>query len=113
MNIPLIAMSSNHTVNRMTGEQQIIVWVDGEKRIVKSPRDHHYYIPDNEGEEYKVLGHGIKKYKRKYVNNATELHPETIPSYAKLDGVTNNEIEGFVLRNQSFSKDIHKRKLNH
>ena len=104
MNIPLIAMSSNHTVNRMTGEQQIIVWVDGEKRIVKSPRDHHYYIPDNEGEEHKVLGHGVKKYTKKYVSNAKELHPETIPSYAKLDGVTNNEIERICIEKPEFFK---------
>ena len=111
MNIPLIAMSSNHTVNRMTGEQQIIVWVDGEKRIVKSPRSHHYYIPDNEGEEQKVLGHGVKKYTKKYVSNAKELHPETIPSYAKLDGVTNNEIERICIEKPEFFKGYPQEKV--
>ena len=39
MNIPLSAFSNYSTVNRMTGEQQIIIWKDGEKKVVSSPRD--------------------------------------------------------------------------
>ena len=102
MKIPLIAMSSNYTVNRMTGEQQIIVWTNGEKRIIKSPREHYYYVPNEEGNEYKVLGSKNRKFKRHQVNNAQELHPDNIPPYAKLDGVTNNEIERICIEHPDF-----------
>lgn len=102
MKIPLIAMSSNYTVNRMTGEQQIIVWTNGEKRIIKSPREHYYYVPNEEGNEYKVLGSKKRKFKRHQVNNAQELHPDNIPPYAKLDGVTNNEIERICIEHPDF-----------
>ena len=56
MKVPLIADSSHKTVNKQTGAQQVILWSRGDKLVIKSPRTHSYYIPNAEGDSYKVLG---------------------------------------------------------
>ena len=103
MNIPLSAFSTYNTVNRMNGKQQIIIWKDGEKRVVSSPRTHSYYLHDSRGKEYDVLGKSTSQLLKKYnVENLGELKPESISPLSKIDGVTRNEIERVCIEHPEF-----------
>ena len=103
MNIPLSAFSTYNTVNRMNGKQQIIIWKDGEKRVVSSPRTHSYYLHDSRGKEYDVLGKSTSQLLKKYnVENLGELKPESIFPLSKIDGVTRNEIERVCIEHPEF-----------
>ena len=103
MNIPLAAHSTYNTVNRMTGEQQIIIWKDGEKRVIKSPRTHSYYMLDKNGQDYDVLGNSMPQTLKKYnVENLGALRPDSISPLAKIDGLTRNEIERVCIEHPEF-----------
>ena len=79
MKVPLSAFSTYSTVNRMTGDQQIIVWHNGDKRVIKSPRTHKYYMHDRNGKEYNVLGKSTTQLLKEYhVENLGALRPEAI-----------------------------------
>jgi len=101
--IPLIADASHKTVNKQTGAQNVIVWSRGEKLITKSPRQHAYYVPDVDGDSYKVLGkpHRIR-YKKYNVENIGELGVDKLPTNAHLDGVTRNEVERICIEHPEF-----------
>ena len=102
MKVPLSAMSGPQTVNKYNGKQNVIIWKDGEKIVVPSPREHVYYMRDKNGKEREILGkmgpHTPRpKYKKYHVENINELSPDVLPPLAHLDGVTRNEIESILL----------------
>ena len=102
MKVPLIADASHKTVNKQTGAQQVILWSRGEKLVIKSPRQHGYYIP-NKGDMHKVLGQEKKQQYKKYnVENIGELSMDKLPHNAKLDGVTRNEVERICIEHPEF-----------
>jgi len=103
MKVPLIADSSHKTVNKQKGIQNVILWSRGDKLVVKSPRQHSYYIPDSEGDSYKVLGKTKKiRYKKYHVENIGELGINNLPQNAHLDGVTRNEVERICIEHPDF-----------
>tara|TARA_Y100001963_G_scaffold146264_1_gene220976 strand:+ start:14 stop:2248 length:2235 start_codon:yes stop_codon:yes gene_type:complete len=103
MKVPLIADASHKTVNKQTGTQNVILWSRGDKLVVKSPRQHSYYIPDKEGDSYKVLGKSKKiNYKKYHVENIGELGVNKLPQNAHLDGVTRNEVERICIEHPDF-----------
>lgn len=103
MNVPLSAFSNYSTVNRMNGEQQLIIWQNGEKKVIKSPRTHKYYMSDKKGQEYDVLGNSMPQLLKGYhVNNLSELRPEAISPLSKIDGLTRNEIERVCIEHPEF-----------
>ena len=78
MKIPLIADASHKTVNKQTGVQNVIIWSRGDKLVVKSPRQHGYYLEGGDTER-QVLGKTKKKnYKFYHVENIGELSVEKI-----------------------------------
>ena len=102
MKIPLIAEASHKTVNKQTGDQNIIMWSRGDKLVVKSPREHCYYLPEQDT-KYRVLGKEKPRYYKKYhVNNIGELGQDRIPHNAVLDGVSRNEIERICIEHPEF-----------
>ena len=102
MKVPLIADASHKTVNKQTGAQQVIIWSRGEKLVIKSPRQHGYYIP-NKGDMHKVLGQEKRQQYKKYnVENIGELNIDKLPYGAKLDGVTRNEVERICIEHPEF-----------
>jgi DNA polymerase I len=105
MKIPLIADASHKTVNKQTGVQNVIIWSRGDKLVVKSPRQHGYYLEGGDTER-QVLGKTKKKnYKFYPVENIGELSVEKISPNAKLDGVSRNEIERICIEHpEYFSK---------
>ena len=110
MKVPLSAFSTYSTVNRMTGEQQLIIWHNGEKRVVKSPRTHKYYMHDKKGREYKVLGKSTTQLLREYnVENLGELRPESISPLSKIDGLTRNEVERVCIEHPNFFTEFESR----
>ena len=87
----------------MTGEQQLIIWQNGEKRVIKSPRTHKYYMHDKNGKEYNVLGKSTTQLLREYnVQNLGELRPESISPLSKIDGLTRNETERVCIEHPEF-----------
>ena len=107
MKIPLSAMSGPQTVNKYTGKQNVLIWRNGEKIVVPSPREHYYYLPDKEGKPREILGkrdpHQARPlYKKHLVENIGELNPEALSSLAVLDGVTRNEIERISIEHDDF-----------
>jgi len=102
MKIPLIADASHKTVNKQTGAQNVIIWSRGEKLVVKSPRQHGYYLEGGDVER-QVLGKSKKKkYKFYPVENIGELGLEKISPLAKLDGVSRNEIERICIEHPEY-----------
>ena len=102
MKVPLMAIANYSTVNKMTGQQQVVLWSRDEKLVVKSPRNHYYY-KTGEGEHYKVLGKSkSQEYNRHLVQNVTELKPDLIGPLSKIDGVTVNEIERIAIEHPDF-----------
>tara|TARA_R100000664_G_C2755540_1_gene143270 strand:+ start:101 stop:2329 length:2229 start_codon:yes stop_codon:yes gene_type:complete len=102
MKIPLMAISNYTTVNKMTGQQQVILWSRDEKLVVKSPRKHFYY-KGGEGEHYNVLGKNrLVKYNKHLVQNVGELKPDFIGPLAQVDGVNINEIERIAIEHPDF-----------
>ena len=67
MKVPLIADASHKTVNKQNGVQNVILWCRCDKLVVKSPRQHAYYVPDAKGKSYKVLGKSKKINYKKYL----------------------------------------------
>ena len=103
MKVPLIADSSHKTVNKQTGAQQVILWSRGDKLVIKSPRTHSYYIPNAEGDSYKVLGKTKRvRYKKYNVENIGELGVDKLPPHSHLDGVTRNEVERIWIKHPEF-----------
>tara|TARA_R110000751_G_scaffold119302_8_gene219772 strand:- start:1894 stop:4131 length:2238 start_codon:yes stop_codon:yes gene_type:complete len=110
MNIPLSAFSNYGTVNRMTGEQQLIIWQNGEKKVITSPRIHQYFMKDKTGKEYDVLGNSMPQLFKNYsVNNLSELRPEAISPLAKIDGLNRNEIERVCIEHPDFFTEYESR----
>ena len=107
MKVPLIAISGRNSFNRQTRQQNIIIWGRGrDKLIVTSPREHYYYMK-GDGELYSVLGKSRKvPYKKHLVENASELNPDLIGPLAKIDGVTNNELERVCIEHPDFFTDF-------
>ena len=102
MKIPLIAEASHKTVNKQTGAQNIIMWSRGDKLVIKSPRQHCYYLPEQD-KKYRVLGKEKPRYYKKYhVENIGELGVDRIPHNAVLDGVSRNEIERICIEHPEF-----------
>ena len=109
MKVPLAAMSGPQTVNKYNGKQNVLIWKDGEKLVVPSPREHYYYMPDKNGEEREILGkrgpHTARpKYKKHLVENINELNPDALSPLAQIDGVTRNEIERICIEHDDFFK---------
>jgi len=109
MKVPLAAMSGPQTVNKYNGKQNVLIWKDGEKIVIPSPREHHYYMLHEDGERREVLGkmgpHTPRpKYKKYNVENISELSPEILPPLAQIDGVTRNEIERICIEHGDFFK---------
>ena len=103
MKVPLIADSSHRTVNKQTGAQQVILWSRGDKLVIKSPRTHSYYIPNAEGDSYRVLGKTKRvRYNKYNVENIGELGVDKLPPHAHLDGVTRNEVERISIEHPEF-----------
>ena len=110
MKVPLSAFSTYSTVNRMTGDQQIIVWHNGDKRVIKSPRTHKYYMHDRNGKEYNVLGKSTTQLLKEYhVENLGALRPEAISPLSKIDGLTRNEIERVCIEHPEFFTEFESR----
>ena len=102
MKIPLMAISNYTTINKHTGQQQVILWSRDERLVVKSPRNHYYYKA-GEGEHYKVLGKSkLMKYNKHLVENVGELNNDKLGPFAKIDGVNINEIERIAIEHPDF-----------
>ena len=113
MSVPLIAMSGPYTFNQYSKQQQVIIWQDGEKKVVPSPREICYYTPNGK-ESYNILGRAEwnpMSLDKHIVDNVSKLSPELLPGVAYIDGVSRNEVERICIEEPDFFKKFPSKKI--
>ena len=98
MKVPLIGVSSPYTRNLETGDNQVIMWVDGEKRVEPSPYDPFCYIPAEDGDEYRLTGQQGSIYLKKLPYRAGEELPRAV----MLDGARENIMDRLVIEHPNY-----------
>ena len=98
MKVPLIGVSSPYTKNLETGDNQVIMWVDGEKRVEPSPYDPFCYIPAEDGDEYRLIGQQGSIYLKKLPYRAGEELPRAV----MLDGAKENIMDRLVIEHPNY-----------
>ncbi len=99
MKVPLIGVSSPYTRNLETGDNQVIMWVDGEKRVEPSPYEPFCYVSDiEEGDEYNLTGQQGSIYLRKLPYRAGE----ELPKGVMLDGARENIMDRLVIEHPNY-----------
>ncbi len=98
MKVPLIGVSSPYTKNLETGDNQVIMWVDGEKRVEPSPYDPFCYIPAEDGDEYRLTGQQGSIYLKKLPYRAGEELPRAV----MLDGARENIMDRLVIEHPDY-----------
>ena len=98
MKVPLIGVSSPYTKNLETGDNQVIMWVDGEKRVEPSPYDPFCYVPAEDGDEYRLTGQQGSVYLKKLPYRAGEELPRAV----MLDGARENIMDRLVIEHPDY-----------
>jgi len=98
MKVPLIGVSSPYTKNLETGDNQVIMWVDGEKRVEPSPYDPFCYVPAEDGDEYRLTGQQGSVYLKKLPYRAGEELPRAV----MLDGARENIMDRLVIEHPKY-----------
>ena len=98
MKVPLIGVSSPYTKNLETGDNQVIMWVDGEKRVEPSPYDPFCYVPAEDGDEYRLTGQQGSIYLKKLPYSAGEELPRAV----MLDGARENIMDRLVIEHPNY-----------
>ena len=98
MKVPLIGVSSPYTKNLETGDNQVIMWVDGEKRVEPSPYDPFCYVPAEDGDEYRLTGQQGSIYLKKLPYRAGE----ELPRGVMLDGARENIMDRLVIEHPNY-----------
>jgi len=98
MKVPLIGVSSPYTKNLETGDNQVIMWVDGEKRVEPSPYDPFCYVPAEDGDEYRLTGQQGSIYLKKLPYRAGEELPRAV----MLDGARENIMDRLVIEHPKY-----------
>ena len=98
MKVPLIGVSSPYTKNLETGDNQVIMWVDGEKRVEPSPYDPFCYVPAEDGDEYRLTGQQGSIYLKKLPYRAGEELPRAV----MLDGARENIMDRLVIEHPDY-----------
>jgi DNA polymerase elongation subunit (family B) len=98
MKVPLIGVSSPYTRNLETGDNQVIMWVDGEKQVEPSPYDPFCYIPAEDGDEYRLTGQQGSIYLKKLPYRAGEELPRAV----MLDGARENIMDRLVIEHPNY-----------
>ena len=85
MKTPLIGVSSPYTKNLETGDDQVVMWQNGEKIVDVSPYEPHCYIPSERGDDYSLIGQqGSIKMERVPYRAGEELRKGIAVSYTHL-----------------------------
>ena len=98
MKIPLIGITSPNTINLETGEQQAILYVNGKRRVVKTPYEPYCYVPDENGKQYRLTGQKGLMNLRKQPYRAGEELPKSVI----LDGGRENVMDRLVIEHPDF-----------
>jgi len=80
MNIPLIATINKRTIDLRDGSLKVKVYRNSKTEAVKSPYKPYYYLPNNEGDEYKTIASDktVKLSKHDYIPSRDILPPTAI-----------------------------------
>ena len=98
MKVPLIGISSPYTINLETGDLQAIMWLNGQKDVVKIPYQPYCYVPDEEGTEYRITGkEGLMKLRKQPYRAGEEL-PKTVI----VDGDRENVMDRLLIEHPDF-----------
>ena len=98
MKIPLIGITSPNTINLETGDQQAILYVNGKRRVVKTPYEPYCYVPDENGKQYRLTGQTGLMNLRKQPYRAGEELPKSVI----LDGGRENVMDRLVIEHPDF-----------
>ena len=98
MKIPLIGITSPNTINLETGEQQAILYVNGKRRVVKTPYEPYCYVPDENGKQYRLTGQKGLMNLRKQPYRAGEELPKSVI----IDGGRENVMDRLVIEHPEF-----------
>lgn len=98
MKVPLIGVTSPYTRNLETGDDQVVMWQNGEKLVDTSPYEPHCYIPDENGDVYSLIGQkGSINMKRVPYRAGEEL-----PKGVVLDGARENIMDRLVIEHPDY-----------
>ena len=98
MKVPLIGITSPNTINLETGEQQAILYVNGEKVVVKTPYEPYCYVPDENGKQYRSTGkEGLMSLRKQPYRAGEEL-----PASVILDGGREQVMDRLVIEHPEF-----------
>ncbi len=93
MKVPLIGLTSPYTRNLETGDDQVVMWQNGEKVVDISPYEPHCYVPDENGDVYSLIGQqGSINMKRVPYRAGEELRKGIV-----LDGARENIMDRLVI----------------
>jgi DNA polymerase elongation subunit (family B) len=98
MKIPLIGITSPNTINLETGEQQAILYVNGKRRVVKTPYEPYCYVPDENGKQYRLTGQKGLMNLRKQPYRAGEELPKSVI----IDGGREQVMDRLVIEHPDF-----------
>ena len=98
MKIPLIGITSPNTINLETGEQQAILYVNGKRRVVKTPYEPYCYVPDENGKQYRLTGQKGLMNLRKQPHRAGEELPKSVI----IDGGREQVMDRLVIEHPDF-----------
>ena len=98
MKVPLIGLTSPYTRNLETGDDQVVMWQNGEKVVDISPYEPHCYIPDENGDVYSLIGQqGSINMKRVPYRAGEELRKGIV-----LDGARENIMDRLVIEHPDY-----------
>ena len=98
MKVPLIGITSPNTINLEPGEQQAIMYVNGEKVVVKTPYEPYCYVPDENGKQYRSTGkEGLMSLRKQPYRAGEEL-----PASVILDGGREQVMDRLVIEHPDF-----------
>ena len=98
MKVPLIGITSPNTINLETGEQQAILYVNGEKVVVKTPYEPYCYVPDENGKQYRSTGkEGLMSLRKQPYRAGEEL-----PASVIIDGGREQVMDRLVIEHPDF-----------
>ena len=98
MKVPLIGITSPNTINLETGEQQAILYVNGKRRVVKTPYEPYCYVPDENGKQYRLTGQKGLMNLRKQPYRAGEELPKSVI----IDGGREQVMDRLVIEHPDF-----------
>ena len=98
MKVPLIGITSPRTINLETGDQQAILYVNGKRRVVKTPYEPYCYVPDENGKQYRLTGQQGLMNLRKQPYRAGEELPKSVI----IDGGREQVMDRLVIEHPDF-----------